>query len=146
MKPLGRVILLTGLLLAVGCGGGTDVTGKVTYQGKPVVYGSVVMIGPDRLPKSGTIQPDGTFTVKGAKLGSAKVAVTSPPPPGVTVPKVAKSGRDAEEDRGSSTPVTPAPPEVLKNWFPLPDRFGDPDKSGVTVDVKVGTPLEITLR
>jgi hypothetical protein len=147
MKPLGRVILLAGLLLAAGCAGGTDVTGKVTYQGKPVVYGSVVLTGPDGLPKAAAIQPDGSFTVKKAKPGQTKVAVSSPPPPGANVPKTApKGGREADEDRRPPTAEPPAPPEVIKNWFPLPDNFGDPEKSGVTVDVKAGAPVEITLK
>jgi hypothetical protein len=136
-------ILLTALALT-GCGGTADLSGKVTYQGKPVVYGSVVVIGSDGVPKSGEIKPDGTYRVNGVKVGSAKVAVSSPRPPGSDPPKkVRERGDDGDKPPPE---VTPAPPEVIKNWFPIPNKYGDPAKSELTVDVQSGKPLDIDLK
>ena len=84
MTTLLRLGLLMSLLAAVGCGGGTaDVSGKVTFKGKPVTYGTVMILGSGGLPKSGVLRPDGTFTVTGVPLGPVKVAVSSPRPPGL---------------------------------------------------------------
>lgn len=141
-----RSVVLAAVLSAVGCGGGTaDVAGKVTHKGKPVVYGTVVLVGSDGLPKSGTIQPDGTFRVAGVATGTAKVAVSSPPPPGAGSPaKRPRGGRDEEDER---TPAAqpPAAPEVIRNWTALPEKYGDPDKSGLTAEVRAGQPVNLDL-
>lgn len=137
------------LLALAGCGGGTaSVSGKVTFQGKPVVYGTVVLIGADGLPRSGQIQPDGTFTVPGVAVGTAKAAVSSPPPPGAEpAKKAARGGRDAEDDeRAPPPPPAPVDPAVVKGWFPLPEKYGDPDKSGLTVQVGSGQPADFDLK
>ncbi len=76
------------LIPLFGCGGGSSldlapVTGKVTYNGKPVDHGMVSFMptGETRGPQAaGSIQPDGTFTIKtagkeGAVVGSHKVIV-----------------------------------------------------------------------
>jgi hypothetical protein len=47
------------VLLAAGCGGVADVSGKVTYKGKPVVTGSVTFYGPDKVPHVGAIDEKG---------------------------------------------------------------------------------------
>jgi hypothetical protein len=133
------------VLAAAGCGGGTaDVAGKVTYQGKPVVFGTVLVIGSDGVPKAGAIQKDGTYRVSGVKLGAAKVTVSSPPPPG-SRKAAPREGRDAADDerRVADEPVDP---ELVKSWFPLPERYADPAKSDLTTDVKPGQPFDIDLK
>jgi hypothetical protein len=135
---------LAPLLAAAGCGGTADVSGKVTYQGKPVVYGTVVLFGPDGVPKSGAIRPDGTFRVDGVKLGPAKVAVSSPRPPGS---QPAGRGRGGRDDGDKPPPdEAPADPEVIRNWVALPEKYADPDRSGLTADVQPGRPLDLELK
>src|SRR4051812_10074770 len=66
---------------AVGCGGRTaTLTGKVTYQGNPVVSGSVIVLGADGTARSGVIQPDGTYAVEGVPRGPVRIGVLSPDP------------------------------------------------------------------
>jgi hypothetical protein len=132
------------LLLFTGCGGTGDLSGKVTYNGKPVVYGTVVVMGSDGITKSGTIQPDGSYTVSGIRTGTAKIAVSSPQPPGSVPPK--KGGRDREDDDKPPVNDPPAPPEVIKNWVPIPNKYGDPAKSEITVEVKSGQKFDIELK
>ena len=149
MSPLKRSLAAAMLLATAGCGGGTaDVEGKVTYNGKPVVYGTVVVVGADGIPKSGAIQPDGSYRVSGVTLGSARVAVTSPKPPGSEPPKKrAPVSRDTvDEDKPQAEPPPPAPPEVIQNWVSLPEKYGDPNKSELTVTVKSGQPADIVLK
>ena len=147
MTSLIRTAIAIAALSAVGCGGGTaDVSGKVTFKGKPVVYGTVVVVGSDGIPKSGAIQPDGTYRVSGVTLGAARLAVTSPRPPGSqTAPK--KQGRDVDDDeKPRPDPPPPAPPEVIQNWVAIPEKYGDPAKSELTVEVKSGSPHDIDLK
>jgi hypothetical protein len=135
------------LLAATGCSSGTaDVAGKVTFQGKPVVFGTVVLIGPGGIPKSGALQPDGTYQVAGVRTGTAQVTVSSPPPPGlVPAGKKAKAGRD-DDDRRPADAGNPVSPEVAKGWFPLPDKYADPTRSGLTVEVKSGQRVDLDLK
>jgi hypothetical protein len=149
MTDIKRAVIGIVVLAAAGCGpGSADVTGKVTYKGKPVVCGAVVIVGADGLPKSGLIQPDGTFRVEAVRVGPARVAVTSPPPASAasTRPK-ARGGRDAGGD-GEKTPppqAPPADPEVVKNWVSLPEKYGDPTQSGLTIDVPSAQPVTLAL-
>jgi hypothetical protein len=140
-----RAGLGVALLALAGCGGGaTDVTGTVTYQGKPVVFGTVQVIGSDGLPKSGPIQPDGTFKVSGVKLGPAKVTVSSPKPPGsASAPR--RGGRD-QDDEDRRPVETPASPAVIAAWVQLPEKYGDPEKTDLKVDIKSGQPLDLDLK
>jgi hypothetical protein len=145
MTSLIRTAFAATVLAAAGCGGTADVSGKVTFNGKPVVYGTVVVVGSDGIPKSGAIQPDGSFRVSGVATGAAKVAVTSPRPPG-SGPVAKKQGRDRDDDKPIPDPPPPAPPEVIKNWVAIPEKYGDPSKSELTVNVKSGQPLDIELK
>lgn len=134
------------ILTAAGCGGGTaDVTGKVTYQGKPVVFGTVLVIGSDGVPKAGAIRKDGSYRVSGVKVGAATVTVSSPPPPGSRKATPRGDGRDAADDerRVADEPVDP---ELVKSWFPIPERYADPEKSGLKTDVASGRPFDIDLK
>ena len=135
---------------ALGCGGGTtEVTGKVSFEGKPVVYGTVTLVGSDGLPKYGKIEPDGTFRIADAKLGPSKVYITSARPPGVPIPgnTTPKTGRDEGMDERRGVPANATVnPEVVKGWFPLPERFGDPALSDLSVDIERGKPLNLDLK
>jgi hypothetical protein len=133
------------IVAVTGCGPATtDVAGKVTYQGKPVVYGTVVFIGADGTPKSGAIQLDGTYRVTGVPIGTARVAVSSPPPPGVTLPgRKTKSGKD-DLGKGDGD-VAQAHPDVVQKWFAIPEKYGEPTQSGRTVEVKAGQAINLDL-
>jgi hypothetical protein len=147
MTPTLRTAAALAALTAAGCGGTADVDGTVKYQGKPVVYGTVVVIGSDGIPKSGTIRPDGTFRVDGVRVGAARVAVSSPRPPGSEPAPAAKpkGGREDPVDK-PVVPVDPADPEVIRSWFALPSKYGNPDTSELTADVQSGRPLDLDLK
>ena len=80
----GRALLLVALLFACGCDQGpvvVPITGKVTYNGKPLEFGSVTFQPSKGQPARGEIQPDGTFTLSsyapgdGAVIGTHKVRI-----------------------------------------------------------------------
>src|SRR5262245_35060772 len=74
-------ILLLVLSVVFGCGpGSATVTGKVTYKGKPVVSGTVVMLGSDERMVSAEIKADGQYVLAGVRSGKVRIGVSSPPP------------------------------------------------------------------
>src|ERR1700722_5549244 len=119
--------LLAGALIALnGCGPARgDLQGKVTYQGKPLCSGSVLVAAADGV-KASPIQADGRYEVKDIPVGLVKVTVNSPDPAGVRY-----AGR-RKEDR------PPPAPKDNSNWFAIPSDFGDFEKSGLTFQVNGG--------
>lgn len=123
-RPVGMAVLL---VFATGCGGAGNVSGKVTYQGKPLVWGTVQFEGSDGLIKQANINSDGTYAVQGVATGAAKVAVSSINPKSSDFQPRVVEGR----------PPPPPRPEV-KGWFPIPEKYDTPHKSGLTYTIKAG--------
>jgi hypothetical protein len=124
--------------LIAGCSGRSgDVTGQVSYKGKSVASGSVVLIGSDGSPRYSDIRPDGTFRFTGVPTGEAKIGVNSPnplPDPqrlAMTRAPVKRSGRS--QDAISGTPTS-----VPRLWFPIPDAVGDPATSHLRTTIRPG--------
>jgi hypothetical protein len=133
----GGVVTLGALIIglsAYAAGASATVTGKVTFQGRPVIWGSVVLVGADGTSAAGRIQPDGTFTVANAPTGEVSVAVASPDPLVQHYASQIKSSRDR-------LPVTQwaAPPVDRQQWFLLPKRYEDVRTSELKVTVKRGS-------
>lgn len=151
MMRMLQLMAVSGLVFSAGCGAKVaTVSGKVTFQGKPIVYGTVSIMGPDGIAQSGAIEPDGSFTVRGVGIGEGKVAVTSfKPPDGTAGGKAKGGGRDAgagDDERKPAQPDAAVSPEVIKNWFPIPAKYGDHKQSGLTVPVGDGKPVTIDLK
>jgi hypothetical protein len=121
------------LALACGCWGRGDVSGKVTYKGKPLVWGTVLFEGSDRTFKQGNIGSDGTYTIRGLATGEAKVAVSSINP----------KSSDFQTRLPSRAPRANRPAGV-NGWFPIPQKYDAPFSSGLTYPVKRG-PNEIDI-
>lgn len=149
--------LAAALVGASGCGRGVgDVSGRVTHQGKVVVCGSVTLVGPDGMTKSGRINQDGTYSVSGVGAGTVRVAIVSDDPARPLDPyKAAKthgkaaveptddSGRDPEA--GRVVPVAPndrsnwAEPGIDRSkWFVLPKKYELVTTSDLSVEIKPG--------
>jgi hypothetical protein len=128
--------LLALLALAPGCGPGVGTAaGKVTYQGKPVVWGSVTLRAADGSMHQIGINPDGTYRLDRVPVGPAQVGVSSPDP------KPSARLREGGEARLRAFPPPPPPGA----WFPLPAKYADPATSGVTMQVG-GGPADIDLK
>jgi hemoglobin len=56
---------------------GTQVTGRVAFDGKPVAGGEVALHGADGKAIKGTVNADGTYQIKDVKPGNYKVTVRS---------------------------------------------------------------------
>jgi hypothetical protein len=110
------------------------VAGKVTYQGKPVAWGSVTVLAADGSTHQAGINPDGTYRLEKVPTGPARVGVSSPDPKPSA--RAARSGDDRVSTAGPDLPPGA--------WFPLPDKLGDPNTSGLTLTV--GGPGDLDLK
>lgn len=128
-------VLLTacgvGLLLS-GCGGGSgNLQGRVTFQGKPVVSGTVQVFAVDGSVWTGDIATDGRYEVRGIPTGQAKIAVNSADRDQKTSLEKISHGPRAKEGpaRGGNPP----------GWFPLDSKYADPAKSGIKTAIGSGS-------
>ena len=116
---------LLGLGLVVGCGaGGGDVgelSGSVSYDGKPVSEGSITFIATDgKSPTAGGSIKDGKYTASKVPAGSSKVSISA----------VKVVGKKKAYD-------TPDSPEVPITEPLLPEKYNV--KTELKYDVKAGT-------
>ena len=114
-------------LAATGCGGHGDVSGKVTYKGKALVWGTVQFEGSDKMVKQDNINSDGTYSISGVATGEAKAAVSSINP----------KSSDFQVRQAEGRPPPKPRPEV-KGWFPIPAEYQDLSKPRLTYTVKSG--------
>jgi hypothetical protein len=117
MQRVLNMLLLAGLAALVGgCGGNgptTEVSGKVTYEGKSVTSGLINFMPDQGRPLGGGIQPDGTYSFE-APPGNYQVRIDAPAP----LPEGYKEG----------DPLPNAPRLV-------PEKFANYGSSGLTATV-----------
>ena len=111
------------------------VTGRVIYQGKPLVWGQIILVGTDGKSASGQIEPDGTYRVEGAPIGPVTVGVVSHDP---LVQHWAK-GLKTTRVRPTANIFATAPPVDRRHWFPVPQHYEEPASSGITLTLKSGS-------
>jgi hypothetical protein len=153
---LKRRLYCAGLLLMlfgiVGCGTG-NMSGVVKYKGQPVVTGTVTVVGRDKFPRQGVIGEDGSYKVTGIPAGPVQISVNSPDPnektatpPLTTLPPGSKDKLGGGKPQGGEPP-SGSKPGAVKNWKPIPGKFADFEKSGLTFDVVTGeNPYDIELK
>jgi hypothetical protein len=131
------------LVTMVGCGGTASVSGTVTYKpnGKKLVWGSVVLVGADGLPRQGLISPGGTYNITGVHPGKVKILVTSdnpkPPPDRGRAGREAVGGKKPDGEEVAKGPAVPA--DIVKAWFPIPGKYSDVAQSLLSTELKKGT-------
>ena len=102
------------LVALAGCGAGFgDVSGKVTFKGKPFTGGVIVFYDAQNGAPSAEIKEDGSFIVKNVGAGPAKVTIV--PPLALAAPGLAPS-------RTSQLPV----------------KYASVEESGLTFTIKRG--------
>src|SRR5205085_8629584 len=77
------VLLAVAIVAVAGCKASRDcnLTGKVSFQGKPVIYGTVLVQCADGTRLATNIKADGTYLIEGLLAGPVKIGVNSPEPP-----------------------------------------------------------------
>ncbi len=139
LRAIGLLCVGCVLLTTLGCGSGPDmrsVTGRVTYEGKPISEGTVTFYpaGGGR-PAIGHLGSDGAFTLTtfqkddGALLGEYKVTIEAkqvsnvPPEPKTLTEEIAQA--PASRERANVT------------WL-VPEKYTDQTRSGLTAVVADG--------
>jgi hypothetical protein len=136
-----RSALFAGWLLisVAGCGPSQgNVNGTVTYQGRTVRVGTVVMIGRDNRPVNGAIAPDGAYLVQNVPVGLVSVGVISPDPAS-TQPLWRPPKGPVSKDAADAPAPPPSPPRVDRSkWLKLPKQYEVPAESGITTTIHPG--------
>lgn len=118
-------------LLLAGCQGKADLAGTVSYQGKPVVIGSVHALGSDGIIKAAVIK-NGAYALQGLPAGAVQFTVTSPNPDSQRV-----------VPRNPDQPAPQAPESA--QWFALPEKYASFATADLIVNVQSG-PNKIDLQ
>jgi hypothetical protein len=108
------LLMLPALPGCVGGGGQGEISGVVKFQGKPLPGGTIAFYDPSGRAWPGAIDSDGKYNLKGVPTGTAQITVITP--------------------MAIAMPGAPPPPKVT----PIPDKYGDPKKSGQTYEVRNG--------
>lgn len=155
------VVLAVFALSGSGCGASTGVAGgRVSLDGKPVVWGSVTLVDAAGVSHQGDIDPTGVYKVEGVPVGPVKVAVNSPKPRDENDPrsqgrgsaKVAAGNASLDDPREKflasqgKTAVQAPPPPPPGAWFEIPEKFRDASTSGISLTFRKGGPLDIVLK
>jgi hypothetical protein len=130
-----RSMALSLVVFTVGCGGPENVSGKVTYKGKPVTYGSVTMFASDGVPRYGELGEGGAYTVEDVPVGEVQVAVQSPNPVDAAL---AESDKFGKQDPGTQQALPAKPGVIPGKWFPIPSRYENVRDSGLVFTVESG--------
>jgi hypothetical protein len=147
--------LALAMICAAGCGGGSgNVSGKVTFRDQPVVMGSVVIIGQDKMPRTAVIEENGTYYLKNVLAGDVQVAVVSLDPSvaekrakglAILAKVKAKAQAKSKDKSAPDEPIdvlAPAPPtdspDAKKKWVRLPNNVEVPETSGITTTISPG--------
>lgn len=142
---IGAGVLLLSCGLLAGCGGSKGtVSGKVSYKGQPLKGGNVSIVSKAGGALNSTIGEDGTYKISQVPLGPATITVET------------RSLRPVSQ-KSMPGPYAKAPKDALppgldssgdaKHYVPIPEQYADPEKSGLSLDVKSGSqPHDIDLK
>jgi hypothetical protein len=164
-RPAG-LLAVAALLGAAGCQSHGNVSGKVTFKGKPLKGGTVVFVIPGKGSVVAPIGEDGSYSAARVPVGDARLSVETksvgPPPAGRVMgsgpgmgrgmgpgmgpgmqrgpPPTIKGPKDSDliPDGKTAMSVTPNKGDP-KRYVPIPESYADPEKSGLTYAVTGGT-------
>jgi hypothetical protein len=145
-----RVGVIVVCALAAGCGGGEGkISGQVLYEGKPVPGGWVIFRPADGRQNTIQVEIDANGHYEATlPTGEVKIAVDNrdrPLPtseeaaPGPELPSGIKPPKDAKAEAPESKKTSNNSQANSGKYIPLPDKYYDVDKSGLTYKVESGS-------
>jgi hypothetical protein len=155
-------------LAALGCGRGkSSVSGAVTLDGKPLYTGTIVFIPQGAPAVSGEIK-DGQYSVAGVPTGEATVTVddkaakmlveqarkvsrrspaegtlSGKAPPGANMSAEAKESLEKQQQQMAE--AAKQNQELLANYRPVPEKYSDPNASGLKFNVGSASTFDVPL-
>jgi hypothetical protein len=142
---LAVVVLVIGVLFYVGWAGiGSDtaeVSGCVTFEGKPVGFGTITMIAEKGSGLGTASIKDGTYAMPRAPVGPVRISITGSKIPFEQRPRAETKGEymkrrgelaDKAAARGEPVPDDPPDPNDL------PGKYSNDQVSGLTFEVRPG--------
>jgi hypothetical protein len=149
-RCLGLLVLSALLVLVAGCGRkGSTVSGKVYYKGQPLTAGMVQFFPEGKGGDfSSSIKQDGSYSISKVPPGSVKITVTSnttnpmPKLPPMAAKGMKKGGEMMKKSGGEGA----VNPFETKQGVAVPPKYGNPDESGLKLDVTGGNqPYDIKI-
>lgn len=142
------LLLFVLFVSAAGCGKEGTMSGKVFFKGQPV-SGGTVYFHPEGKPGNypSIIQPDGSYSVSKLPRGPARISVlvgSKSVPAGVFERRGGKLAAKGMEKMGkigkaaSGGGDQPAHAGAAKNGGSVPEKYTDPEKSGLAIEIEGG--------
>lgn len=132
------IFLVIGPATLTGCGPGKGaLSGKVSYQGKPLPGGFITIVpekGTAAQTVQGKIETDGTYSVSNIIAGPVKIGVQ-----GLETPKYAEAMIPPSEMATRGKDTLKASPKATQPAVKLPVDYGNPEKSGLRYTVTGGS-------
>lgn len=145
---LNHLLLLSALLLAVGCSKSGSVSGKVYYKGQPLTVGMVQFFPDNRGGDfSSPIDKDGSYRISKLPPGPVKVSVISnttnpivnmPPMAGGPFAKKGMEGAEEMMKKSKKEGDSATPSFDVKGGVTTPAKYGSPETSDITFNVTGG--------
>jgi hypothetical protein len=132
------------VLAIVGCGRPStsdvtgDVSGKVTYAGKPLPSGIIVFVGLDGTHVPSQIHLDGSYVAQRVPVGTAQITVNTP------WERFQAQQKQVQQNQGRRAP-RPVGRLLDSRGQPIPvkipAKYGDVHQSGLTYTVRKGSQI-----
>jgi hypothetical protein len=149
-------LLLTFLIAPTGCGPDPkargSVKGKVTVGKRALTAGTVMFHNKNGLTASAGIDPDGNYVCNDVPAGECRVTVTVPNLPNDPSVRARLKGKgpkmpEMKGPEGGDGPTTlPSSPTVPKEIVQIDQKYSDPEKSGLSVEVQKGESKEYNIQ
>jgi hypothetical protein len=145
-RVCGGLAFLAFLALSLGCGAGAKeravVSGKVSIGEKHLTAGNVFFHGANNVTANATIDSNGNYELADAPIGEVRVSFTVPKvnPGHLAKMQAMKKGMPdmkSVDPSGSGMAIS-IMGDMPENIVPIPDKYANPETSGLTYIVKSG--------
>jgi hypothetical protein len=124
--------LFPACLVVMGCAARTsEIAGEVTYHGQPLTRGTVTVFCQDGRIYASLIDQEGRYRITGVPAGTHRLGVRTHPviPNGFARPQQLPPTKDAPQLLDPRAIKSPAERDA---HVPIPERYSDPDQSGLS--------------